>query len=141
MASGRKLITLRAAVKKKHEQIQKAQARALLKPLPPREREALEGWQQQLDKKEEELRTRRDSARESLDREVFAVFSDKNLALENQRLKSDLDNVSRERRHLSERICRWEEELSREDIELLGEEGLRQELRVAIKTLQLRDHK
>ena len=92
-------------------------------------------------KKEEELRTRRDSAREALDREVLAVFSDKNLALENQRLKSDLDNVSRERRHLSERISRWEEELGREDIDVLGEAGLRQELRVAIKTLQLRDHK
>ena len=92
-------------------------------------------------KKEEELRTRRDSARESLDREVFAVFSDKNLVLENQRLKTDLDNVSRERRHLSERISRWEEELSREDIDVLGEAGLRQELRVAIQTLQLRDHK
>ena len=92
-------------------------------------------------KKEEELRTRRDSARESLDREVFAVFSDKNLVLENQRLKTDLDNVSRERRHLSERISRWEEELGREDIDVLGEAGLRQELRVAIQTLQLRDHK
>ena len=69
-------------------------------------------------KKEEELRTRMDSARDSLDRET------------------DL-----ERRHLTERISRWEEELGREDIEVLGEAGLRQELRVAIKTLQLRDHK
>ena len=94
-------------------------------------------------KKEEELRGRRDSARDSqsLDREVFAVFSDKNLVLENVRLKTDLDNVSRERRQLSERISRWEEELGRDDIDTMGEDGLRQELRVAIKTLQLRDHK
>ena len=94
-------------------------------------------------KKEEELRTRRDSARDSqsLDREVFTVFSDKNLVLENQKLKADLDNVSRERRLLSERISRWEEELGRDDIDVMGEDGLRQELRVAIRTLQLRDHK
>ena len=61
--------------------------------------------------------------------------------LENVRLKTDLDNVSRERRQLSERISRWEEELGRDDIDTMGEDGLRQELRVAIKTLQLRDHK
>ena len=94
-------------------------------------------------KKEEELRTRRDSARDSqsLDREVFTVFSDKSLVMENQKLKTDLDNVSRERRQLSERISRWEEELGRDDIDVMGEDGLRQELRVAIRTLQLRDHK
>ena len=69
------------------------------------------------------------------------MFTDKELLMENQRLKADLDNVSRQRRHLSERIQRWEEELNREDISSLGEDGLRQELRIAIKTLQIRDHK
>ena len=61
--------------------------------------------------------------------------------MENQRLKADLDNVTRQRRHLSERISKWEHELNRDDISSLGEEGLRQELRIAIKTLQIRDHK
>jgi len=89
-------------------------------------------------KKEEELRSRES---QSLDREVFTVFSDKNLVLENQKLRTDLDNVSRERRQLSERISSWEEQLGREDIDVMGEDGLRQELRVAIKTLQLRGHK
>merc|ERR1719412_1708944 len=92
-------------------------------------------------KKEEELQSGLDTSRESTDREVFNVFTDKELLMENQRLKADLDNVSRQRRHLSERIQRWEEELNREDISSLGEDGLRQELRIAIKTLQIRDHK
>ena len=61
--------------------------------------------------------------------------------MENQRLKSDLDNVSRQRRHLSERIMSWEKEVNREDISAMGEDSLRQELRLAIKTLQIRDHK
>merc|ERR1712025_1007160 len=74
-------------------------------------------------------------------REGFHMLSDKELIMENQRLKADLDNVSRQRRHLSERISKWEHELNRDDISSLGEDGLRQELRVAIKTLQLRDHK
>ena len=92
-------------------------------------------------KKEEELQSGLDSSRDSFDREVFNVFSDKELIMENQRLKADLDNVSRQRRHLSERIQRWETELNRDDINTLGEDGLRQELRIAIKTLQIRDHK
>ena len=91
--------------------------------------------------KEAELQSGLDTSRESTDREVFNVFTDKELLMENQRLKADLDNMSRQRRHLSERIQRWEEELSREDISSLGEDGLRQELRIAIKTLQIRDHK
>jgi len=92
-------------------------------------------------KKEEELHSGLDSSRESFDREVFGVFSDKELIMENQRLKSDLDLVSRQRRHLSERIAKWEDELNRDDISNMGEDGLRQELRIAIKTLQIRDHK
>merc|ERR1719150_607548 len=92
-------------------------------------------------KKEDELQSGLDTSRESTDREVFNVFTDKELLMENQRLKADLDNVSRQRRHLSERIQRWEEELNRDDISSLGEDGLRQELRIAIKTLQIRDHK
>ena len=92
-------------------------------------------------KKDEELQSGLDSSRESCDREVFHMFSDKELIMENQRLKADLDNVSRQRRHLSERISKWEHELNRDDISSLGEDGLRQELRIAIKTLQIRDHK
>merc|ERR1719228_2340502 len=92
-------------------------------------------------KKEEELHSGLDSSRESFDREVFGVFSDKELIMENQRLKSDLDLVSRQRRNLSERISKWEDELNRDDVSNMGEEGLRQELRIAIKTLQIRDHK
>ena len=82
-----------------------------------------------------------DVSRDSTDREVFDMFTDKKLIMENQRLKSDLDNVSRQRRHLSERILSWEKEVNREDIGAMGEDSLRQELRVAIKTLQIRDHK
>ena len=42
---------------------------------------------------------------------------------------------------MSERILSWEKEVNREDIGAMGEDSLRQELRVAIKTLQIRDHK
>jgi len=92
-------------------------------------------------KKEEEMQSGLDISRDSTDREVFDMFTDKKLIMENQRLKSDLDNVSRQRRHLSERILSWEKEVNREDIGAMGEDSLRQELRVAIKTLQIRDHK
>ena len=94
-----------------------------------------------LKKKKEEIQSGLDSSRDSTDREVFDVFTDKKLIMENQRLKSDLDNVSRQRRHLSERIQSWETEVNREDIGTMEEDGLRQELRIAIKTLQIRDHK
>merc|ERR1712066_1123505 len=39
------------------------------------------------------------------------------------------------------RIQNWEQELNKDEISSLGEEGLRQELRIAIKTLQIKDHK
>ena len=94
-----------------------------------------------LKKKKEEIQSGLDSSRDSTDREVFDVFTDKKLIMENQRLKSDLDNVSRQRRHLSERIQSGETEVNREDIGTMEEDGLRQELRIAIKTLQIRDHK
>ena len=87
------------------------------------------------------MQTGLDTSRDSTDREVFDMFTDKKLIMENQRLKSDLDNVSRQRRHLSERILSWEKEVNREDITASGEDSLRQELRLAIKTLQIRDHK
>ena len=92
-------------------------------------------------KKEEEIQCSLDISRDSTDREVFDVCTDKKRIMENQRLKSDLDNVSRQRRHLSERILSWEKEVNREDITAMGEDSLRQELRLAIKTLQIRDHK
>ena len=54
---------------------------------------------------------------------------------------SELDSACKDRRQLSERIQKWTEQVNREDITQLGEEGLRQELRIAIKTMQIRDQK
>merc|ERR1712042_428187 len=90
---------------------------------------------------EVELQSKFESPRESLDREIFSAFADKDLVAENLRLKADLDSSMRERRQMAGCIQNWTEELNREEIDNMGEEGLRNELRVAIKTLQIKDHK
>jgi len=79
---------------------------------------------------------------ESMDREIMSVFGDNLLDLkeENLKLKADLDSSVRERRQLAGRIQAWQQELSKEAT-LESEEGLRVELRKAIQTLQVRDHK
>jgi len=77
-------------------------------------------------------------ARDSEDRELSGVF-DSNLVTENLQLKVDLDNSLKERRQLVSRINTWQQELGKEQI--LDDEGLRTELRQAIKTLQIKDHK
>merc|ERR1712226_1052141 len=78
-------------------------------------------------------------SRESEDRELRDVFSDANLMTENLKLKADLDNSMRERRLLSSRIQTWQQELGKEAV--LDDEGLRAELRQAIKALQMKEHK
>merc|ERR1711970_1407049 len=88
-----------------------------------------------------ELRSKLGSPRESIDREIFSAFSDKDLVSENLRLKDDLDSSMRERRQMAGCIQNWTQELNREDINNMGEEGLRNELRVAIRTVQIKDHK
>ena len=52
-----------------------------------------------------------------------------------------MDSACKDRRQLSERIQKWTEEVNSEDITQLGEEVLRRELRIAIKTMQIRDQK
>jgi len=79
------------------------------------------------------------SSRESEDRELRDVFSDANLMTENLKLKADLDSSMRERRQLASRIHTWQEELGKEAV--LDDEGLRAELRQAIKALQMKEHK
>merc|ERR1712192_31771 len=80
------------------------------------------------------------SSRESEDRELRDVmFSDPNLMTENLKLKADLDSSMRERRQLASRIHTWQEELGKEAV--LDDEGLRAELRQAIKALQVKEHK
>jgi len=88
-----------------------------------------------------EFRSNLESPRESIDREVFSAFSDKDLVSENLRLKADLDSSMREKRQMAGCIQNWTEELNRDDISSLGEEGLREELSIAIRTLQIKDHK
>jgi len=90
---------------------------------------------------EVELRSKLGSPRESIDREIFSAFSDSDLVSENLRLKADLDSSMRERRQMAGCIQNWTEELNKEEINDMGEEGLRNELRVAIQTLQIKDHK
>merc|ERR1719334_617603 len=90
---------------------------------------------------EVELRSKLRSHRESVDREIFSAFTDKDLVTENLRLKADLDNSMRERRQMASCIQNWKEELSRNDISNMGEDDLRHELRTAIKTLQIKDDK
>jgi len=90
---------------------------------------------------EVELQSKFESPRESLDREVFSAFTDKDLVSENLRLKADLDSSMRERRQMAGCIQNWTEELNRADIDEMGEDGLRNELKVAIRTLQIKDHK
>merc|ERR1719228_3070527 len=101
----------------------------------------LQAKESSLEMHEHELRSKLGSPRESIDREIFSAFSDKDLVAENLRLKADLDSSMRERRHMAGRIQNWEQELNKDEISSLGEEGLRQELRIAIKTLQIKDHK
>merc|ERR1712181_81603 len=80
------------------------------------------------------------SSRESEDRELRdMMFSDPNLMTENLKLKADLDSSMRERRRLASRIQTWQEELGKEAV--LDDEGLRAELRQAIKALQVKEHK
>ena len=96
------------------------------------------------------------SSRESEDRELRDVFSDANLMTENLKLKADLDSSMRERRQLASRIHTWQEELGKEavspskvyqkypnlyNLQVLDDEGLRAELRQAIKALQMKEHK
>jgi len=88
-----------------------------------------------------EFRSKLESPRESIDREVFSAFSDKDLVSENLRLKADLDSSMRERRQMAGCIQNWTAELNRDDISSMGEEGLREELSIAIRTLQIKDHK
>jgi len=71
----------------------------------------------------------------------YSLPSDKDLVSENLRLKADLDSSMRERRQMAGCIQNWTQELNREDIDSMGEEGLRNELRVAIRTVQIKDHK
>ena len=95
-------------------------------------------------------RPRLDS-RESLDRELV-LPSEPSLLSENMVLKQELDCSRRERRVLAARIEEWQQELGREQVgrqeqeqhdfpQVLDDEGLRSELRQAIKTLQIKDHK
>eukprot|EP00092_Neocalanus_flemingeri_P001893 GFUD01002020.1.p1 GENE.GFUD01002020.1~~GFUD01002020.1.p1 ORF type:complete len:4147 (-),score=1483.97 GFUD01002020.1:293-12733(-) len=95
----------------------------------------------QKSQQEIELRSKLGSPRESIDREIFSAFSDNDLVSENLQLKADLDSSMRERRQMAGCIQGWTEELNRDEISSIGEEGLRQELRIAIKTLQIKDHK
>merc|ERR1712181_204770 len=79
------------------------------------------------------------SSRESEDRELRDVmFSDPNLMTENLKLKADLDSSMRERRQLASRIHTWQEELGKEAV--LDDEGLRAELRQAIKALLVKEN-
>merc|ERR1719219_2139942 len=92
-------------------------------------------------KDKEGRRQRQESfgSRESEDSELRDVFSDANLMTENLKLKADLDSSMRERRQLASRIHTWQEELGKEAV--LDDEGLRAELRQAIKALQVKEHK
>ena len=90
---------------------------------------------------ESELKASLGSPRESIDREIFSAFSDKDLVAENLRLKADLDSSMRERRQMAGCIQNWTQELNRTDIGTMSEDDLRQELKTAIKTLQIKDHK
>merc|ERR1712200_334019 len=92
-------------------------------------------------KEKGDRRHRRESlgSRESEDRELRDVFSDTSLMTENLKLKADLDSSMRERRQLASRIHSWQEELGKEAV--LDDEGLRAELRQAIKALQVKEHK
>jgi len=90
---------------------------------------------------EVELRSKLESPRESFDREILSAFSDHDLVSENLQLKADLDSSMRERRQMAGCIQNWTEELNKDEISSLGEDGLRQELSIAIKTLQIKDHK
>merc|ERR1712223_2033427 len=92
-------------------------------------------------KEKSDRRHRQESlgSRESEDRELRDVFSDTSLMTENLKLKADLDSSMRERRQLASRIHSWQEELGKEAV--LDDEGLRAELRQAIKALQVKEHK
>merc|ERR1719150_1795408 len=92
-------------------------------------------------KEKSDQRHRQESlgSRESEDRELRDVFSDTSLMTENLKLKADLDSSMRERRQLASRIHSWQEELGKEAV--LDDEGLRAELRQAIKALQVKEHK
>merc|ERR1719150_1858096 len=92
-------------------------------------------------KEKSDQRHRQESlgSRESEDRELRDVFSDTTLMTENLKLKADLDSSMRERRQLASRIHSWQEELGKEAV--LDDEGLRAELRQAIKALQVKEHK
>ena len=104
--------------------------------LKPVESSEVEHWKAQFEQSqsrvlrmEQELLEQRqvsaaEDSRESLDKEILTAFSDDNLVSENLRLKSELDSASKDRRQMSERIQQWTEELNREDITQLGEEGL-----------------
>ena len=85
---------------------------------------------------EVEMESKCESPRESLDREVFSAFTDKDLVSENLRLKADLDSSMRERRQMAGCIQNWTEEL----IDEMGEGGPRNELRIAFRTLQINNH-
>jgi len=61
------------------------------------------------------------------------------LQTENLRLKTDLDYSVRENRLLASRIEAWKTQFEKEEIS--DEEGLRDELKQALKTLQIKDHK
>lgn len=91
--------------------------------------------------RKEKGRQRQESlgSRDSEDRELRDVFSDANLMTENFKLKADLDSSMRERRQLASRIHTWQEELGKEAV--LDDDGLRAELRQAIKALQMKEHK
>ena len=78
--------------------------------------------------------------RESLDRELQGVFLDPSLLTENLKWKANRDSSTRERRLLQGRIHSWQQELGMER-GVLGDEGLRTELRQVIGTLQIEDHK
>ena len=78
---------------------------------------------------------------ESLDREVSSAFTDKDLVSGNLRLEADLDSSMRERNQLAGCIQNWTEELNRADIDEMGEDGPRNERRIANWTLRINDHK
>ena len=101
------------------------------------ELEAARGARGEAAREAREARERQDSG--SVDRELSAFMAPPEVAAENQRLRAELDQAVRERRRLQARVASWTLELGRE--QGLGEEGLRTELRQAIKTLQIKDHK
>merc|ERR1712013_161004 len=76
------------------------------------------------EKSDRRLRQESLGSRESEDRGLRDVFSDSSM---------------RERRQLASRIHSWQEELGKEAV--LDDEGLRAELRQAIKALQVKEHK